>query len=204
MRGKDALLALFRTFEDRGTPIPLKDLLGALGSLDITREDVAEAVRFDPRAYQRIVIHHGTHFEALVLCWQSGQGSPIHDHAGSSCAVKIVEGCATETTYRRSPSGQLYPSQSRSYKQGSVTGCHDEGTHQVANLQPAGQGLITLHVYSPPPREWSYYRLDDTTLAGHDRVIEERPETLRIDLGHDPATLPAPHAPAPARRGVKA
>ena len=202
MRGKDALRALFQAFEDRGAPIPLKDLLSSLVALDITRDDVAEAVRFDGAGYQRIIIHHGTHFEALVLCWQSGQGSPIHDHAGSSCAVRIVEGRATETTYRRSPSGQLYPSQSRSYKQGSVTGCHDQGTHQVANLQPAGQNLITLHVYSPPPSEWSYYRLDDTTLAGHDRVIENRPETLRVDLGHEPT--PAPHVHAPARRGVKA
>ena len=55
--------------------------------------------------------------------------------------------------------------------------------HQMANLEPPGQELITLHVYSPPPLHWKYYSLDETTLADHDRLVREGTETVIVDFG---------------------
>ena len=148
------------------------------------RDDLAEALVFDDRAYRRIAIHRRAHYEALVLCWKSGQSSSIHDHSGSSCAVRVVEGCATEIRFAPSSCGLLVPVRSRSLPAGSILGCPGGGIHQMANLERSGRDLITLHVYSPPPSEWRFYGLDETTLAAHDQRLRNRLETLVFDFGH--------------------
>jgi uncharacterized NAD(P)/FAD-binding protein YdhS len=184
MRGRSQLLDLLRRWDARPEAIPHAELLEGLKGLDLDRTDLAEALVFDDRAYRRVAVWRRPHYEALVLCWRSGQGSPIHDHAGSSCAVRVVEGRATETRYAPSPCGRLVPRRSLAHPAGVVLGCRGDCIHQMANLEPAGHDLITLHVYSPPPAGWRDYPLDQTTLAGHDRLIRDRPRTLVVDLGH--------------------
>jgi uncharacterized NAD(P)/FAD-binding protein YdhS len=65
-----------------------------------------------------------------------------------------------------------------------MIGCPDGGMiHQMANLEPPGHDLITLHVYSPPPLHWKCYSLAETTLADHDRLLRQGTETIVIDFG---------------------
>jgi len=184
MRGRPQLLDLLRRWDSRSEAVPYAELLDALKELDLDRSDLSEALAFDDRAYRRVVIRRQLHYEALVLCWKSGQTSPIHNHAGSSCAVRVVEGRATEVRYMASPCGRLMPHHSSEYAAGDVLGCHEDCIHQTANLESPGSDLITFHVYSPPPSRWRLYTLDQTTLADHDRLIRDRPETLFVDLGH--------------------
>lgn len=47
------------------------------------------------------------HFVALLLCWEKGQQSPIHDHAGASCWVKMLSGDLEEVLYERRSDGKL-------------------------------------------------------------------------------------------------
>jgi cysteine dioxygenase len=130
------------------------------------------------------VIHGRDHYQAMILCWQSGQSSPIHDHRGSNCAVRVVSGRATETRYRVAPCGRIRPVASVVHGPGSVTGCSGDGIHQMANLEKPGSALITIHVYSPPPSGWRAYAVCDTSLADDDRLIESPARTVRADLVH--------------------
>jgi hypothetical protein len=50
--------------------------------------------------------------------------------------------------------------------------------HQVANLEATGSDLISLHVYSPRLSDPRVYRLAETTLAEHDRIVDAPPETI--------------------------
>ncbi|MHC5544394.1 cupin domain-containing protein, partial [Singulisphaera rosea] len=90
MRGRSQLHELLRLWDSRPGPIPLDELLASLKSLEIGPDDLGAARVFDERAYHRAAIYRAEHFEALVLCWRGGQCSPIHDHTGSSCAVRVV------------------------------------------------------------------------------------------------------------------
>jgi len=183
MQGYQRILELFDAWDKHGDAIPFAELVESLTGLDLERADLAGALVFADRNYRRIAIRRRPHYEALVLCWKSGQRSPIHNHLGSSCAVRVVEGRATETRYVFSPCGKLVPQRSRTYAAGSVTACRDEAIHQMANLEPPGHDLITLHVYSPPPSCWNYYTLDVTTLADHDKLLREGAETVVVDFG---------------------
>ena len=169
---------LFSRWDRRGGPIPLDELRGELGRLAPDREDFSEYVHFNERSYQRVLIRRGPSYEALILCWRSGQRSPIHDHSGSACVVCVLEGTATETTFEPSPCGRLVPVRSCTAPRGSLSACYDSDIHQMANLEPTGRDLITLHVYSPPLVGMRLYSVGETTLADHDEMIALRSPTI--------------------------
>jgi cysteine dioxygenase len=95
-----------------------------------------------------------------VMCWRNGQRSPIHDHIGSSCAVRVIEGALTETLFDFAPNGHVKPTCSRDLIPGTVFGGEDTDVHQVSNLQAHNADLVTLHIYSPPLQAMGTYSLD--------------------------------------------
>jgi cysteine dioxygenase len=145
--------------------IPLAELSGILKRIVLSREDVEPFVRFGRDCYRRNLVHTGPAYQALVLCWRSGQRSPIHDHRGSACALRIIEGVATETRFEFSPCGLLYATKTRAAKTGTVCASFDMDIHQMGNLEPAGQDLITLHIYSPPLLHMGTYFLGNSVIG---------------------------------------
>jgi cysteine dioxygenase len=184
MGGVEDLRDLLSLWDHDASPLGSGAIRKGIGGLRLRREDVADWIAFSEAAYQRILIHQGIGFEALLLCWRSGQRSPIHDHAGSTCGVRIIAGRATETIFARSPCGRLVPARSRSLDAGSVCVSHDADIHQMGNLALPGQDLITLHIYSPPLTAMRVYSIGETTLADLDNLAALKPHdlTLRIRL----------------------
>ncbi|HYE03251.1 MAG TPA: cysteine dioxygenase family protein [Phycisphaerales bacterium] len=125
------------------------ELAAQLEALDISAADVAPWMLFGDDRYRRNLLRAGPMYHALVLCWRSGQRSPIHNHARSVCGVRVLKGVATETIFDHSPCGQVRAISSRDYFPGDVIVSQDADTHQMSNLQPAGQDLVTLHIYAP-------------------------------------------------------
>ena len=190
MRGRRQLLDLFRRWDQRSEPIAIAELMEAVESIDLKREDLADVLGFDETGYRRTVIHSRPHYQVLLLCWQSEQRSPIHDHRGSSCVVRVIEGKASETRFDVTGCGRLAPVWLHEHPEGSVSASVGEEIHQMGNFEAAGHNLITLHVYSPPPARWRFYRVSETTLADHDLLIQKPARTIRVELGHSPALRP--------------
>ncbi len=145
-------------FPDR---IPLAVLKDGLASLRIERADILRFAQFSPERYRRNLMHAGPAYHALVLCWRSGQRSPIHDHRGSACAVRVLEGEATEIIFQMTEEGHVFPSKTRKLSEGFICATEDLDIHQLSNLQPPERGLITLHIYSPPLLVMGQYSLTD-------------------------------------------
>src|SRR5262245_21418956 len=90
----------FCRFLDRFTErVPLPELTEKLAMLDVDLVQLAEHLKFGIDRYQRNLYRAGPAYHALILCWRSGQRSPIHDHRGSSCAVRVLSGVATESLF---------------------------------------------------------------------------------------------------------
>lgn len=141
--------------------VPLPELVEKLEVLDIELDDVQDWVHFGPDRYRRNLMYEGSGFQALILCWLNGQRSPIHDHEGSSCGVKVLKGVMTETVFDRTAGGQIIARHSRELHRGRVCGSQDADIHQVSNLQDDGGELVTLHIYSPPLNTFNIYSLTD-------------------------------------------
>jgi cysteine dioxygenase len=145
--------------------IPLDRLSRWLHQTPISYDDVQPFLRFHPGHYVRNLMFAGPAFHALVLCWRNGQRSPIHDHQGSACAVKVLKGSAMETIFERAPNGMIYATRSRQLNEGGLTASQDADIHQISNLQAAGADLVTLHVYSPPLLCMNLYSLLDASVS---------------------------------------
>ena len=123
-----------------------------LAESQATIDDVRDFVRFEPGHYQRNLVALGPWYEILVICWRSGQRSPIHNHAQSTCGLKVLRGVCSETLFAHSPCGQVVALSTGEKYAGAVCASEDDDTHQVSNLQEKGNDLVTLHIYSPPLR----------------------------------------------------
>lgn len=144
---------------------PIEELDRRLRSLDLTVEDVAEYVQFNQANYRRNLVQGGPWYHLLVLCWRSGQRSPIHNHAQSTCGLKVLRGVATETRFEDSPSGLIKAVSSRDLPEGLIAATQDADMHQISNLQAEGEDLITLHIYSPPLLKMKTFSLTDRTVG---------------------------------------
>lgn len=146
-----------------GRRAELGELQRLLAESGLTTADVAEFMHFDDRGYCRNLVAEGPWFNVLVLCWKSGQRSPIHDHAQSVCAFKVLTGVCSEVAYDLRPDGGVRPARTRDYAAGEIVASHDSETHEVANLQPVGTELVTVHVYSPPLKTMRVFSPDGRT-----------------------------------------
>ena len=142
-------------------PIPLAVLCVTLQRLAVAIGELVPFACFDEHCYRRTRLHLGPAYEALLLCWRAGQRSPIHDHVGSRCAFRVMEGVDAESVFERSDAGLIYPTITTEHQQGSICAAEDDDIHQVSNLQP-GEDLVTLHVYSPPLHIMNTYSLTDS------------------------------------------
>src|SRR5260370_12218527 len=107
------LRPLFDYLDQLDERASLPDLMEAVSSIDIGCEDVAEFIRFSDQGYTRNLVRGSDWYNLLVLCWKNGQRSPIHDHANSSCAVRVLRGTATETVFAFAPNGHVWATGSR-------------------------------------------------------------------------------------------
>ncbi len=185
MRGREQLLELFQRWDERQDPIPTDELVTAVKELDLDRDDLVEALGFDDAGYRRTILHSRPHYQVLLLCWRSDQRSPIHDHRGSNCVVRVIKGRATETRFAPSPCGRLIPAWTQEHKEGEIAASCGAEIHQMGNFAGPGHNLITLHIYSPPPALWRFYPVSQTALGDHDRLIEKPARTVRVELGHE-------------------
>jgi cysteine dioxygenase len=165
----DELVAFLDHLDER---VALDDLTAELEELDLDCAELSEFIRFSERGYMRNLVRGGDWYNVLVLCWKNGQRSPIHDHAGSSCGVRVLRGTATETLFEFAPNGHIWATHSRKLKPGSVTGSQDSDMHQISNLQPGDADLVTLHVYSPPLLWMGTYSLTDRTRGQEPMFVE--------------------------------
>lgn len=150
----------------------MPQLTAMLDDLEVEVDDLAEYVRFSERAYRRNLVRAGDSYNLLVLCWRNGQRSPIHDHKGSSCGVRVLEGTMTETLFDFAPNGHVRARFSRDLLPGNVCGSEDTDMHQISNLQGGMADLVTLHVYSPPLLVMGTYSMMDKS-RGEELMLME-------------------------------
>ncbi|MDP6446161.1 MAG: cysteine dioxygenase family protein, partial [Pirellulaceae bacterium] len=153
--------------------IPAEVLSRWVENCPLVADDLIPFRKFHPERYVRNLVHSKSVYHALALCWRNGQRSPIHDHRGSGCAVKVLAGSAVETLFETAPNGMIYPTSSRQLAVGSTCYSEDADIHQVSNLQADGADLVTLHLYSPPLQRMNMYSMEGEAAEFIDPINRE-------------------------------
>jgi len=152
------LRRLLDALEDNDGPIPLEVLGALVGTAPLTLNELVPFVRFKPASYARNRIHRSEHFEVLCMCWLSGQRSPIHDHHGSACVVRVMDGVMTNIDFDQPAPGLVRPVRTLHLLPGAVDARTEGAIHEVVNQQQQPATLVTFHVYSPPLDHMTVYR----------------------------------------------
>lgn len=152
----------------RTAPIQVVDLL-----------NLVRAVADTPRAWQPLLqlpdgatrwwtqLHADRRFDLWLLSWLPGHSTELHDHGGSAAAFAVVHGALSEV--RVEPGGVL---STQVRYAGSATSMAPGVIHDVTGF---GAGpAVSIHAYSPPLRQMSYYVRDD---QGRPRLARTVPTT---------------------------
>jgi cysteine dioxygenase len=170
---RDSIDSYFFELDCIDDQLPVQTILRWLVESPFTVDDLANFLVFRRDHYVRNLVHVGPQYQCVVLCWRSGQRSPIHNHRGSHCGVKVLAGAATETVFTRAANGMIVPDRSRHLLPDHISASSDDDIHQVSNLQSGGADLITLHIYSPPLLRMDVFSLETADIKNWDVPIND-------------------------------
>ena len=112
---------------------------------------------FSKNHYTRNLIFKNKLFELLAICWEAGQVSPIHNHAGQNCWMTMPMGKLRVQNFRvveqdeRTRYCLLEPTDAVDIHNLLPAGVDpEEPIHQVLNLLEFDQRAVSLHIYSRP------------------------------------------------------
>jgi len=146
---------------------PIADLLGRVV---LTEKEWKDYALFDSsKKYTRNLIStDNATYTLLLLCWNPGMESPIHDHPCDGCWMKVCQGYVQECRYvaKKKNSNkatnerkkeeetmnddQLWCYSDNTYCEGQLAYITDSmGYHKVGNPN-ATVPAVTLHLYCPP------------------------------------------------------
>lgn len=139
------------------------------------------ALADESRNYTRnlISIDHET-YALILIVWNPGKYSPIHDHPCDGCWVHVIAGAVNEVRYSRHDN-RLVEIGNATLTRGATTYMEDSiGLHKIGN--PSSDApAVTLHLYSRP-----------TTSAASGLTRRTPPSAPRRTRATSPSTASAP------------
>ncbi|MFT4665664.1 MAG: putative metal-dependent enzyme (double-stranded beta helix superfamily) [Polaribacter sp.] len=112
-----------------------------------TKSVVLEQVNFNENTYCRNEINVGNpKFSLVIIGWEPGQFSPIHNHPEEGCMVIPFQGLFKEIRYNTTT---VKPKASSIYQFGQIAYIDDDlGLHAFGNPSES-ERAVSLHIYSP-------------------------------------------------------
>lgn len=118
-------------------------------SINLPIEAYSNFCSWSSESYTRNCIFENEKFELILICWQKGQSTLIHDHGGEECWVKVVKGSFKETIYNLNKNNKLTKVKALVSNVNEVTYMIDfMGYHRLENL--SDKNSISLHLYAKP------------------------------------------------------
>ena len=136
--------------------------LNIMKAIDIPYDEFERHFTWKEEHYTRNSIIRNEKYELLVICWERGQDSPIHDYDSEDAWIHILRGQLKEEKYKKNDGGELeristvtLGPKDFSYMSGFVN------LHRYINSYDGR--TVSLHLYVKPLEKWNEY---DTTING--------------------------------------
>jgi cysteine dioxygenase len=112
---------------------------------------------WDRQHYTRNLIDKTALYELVAICWETGQGSSIHNHKEQNCWMAVPIGRLLVQNYKvlsqdlATGTCDLAPSDVIEMNPASPAAVDpDQPVHKVYNPPEFGERAVSLHVYSKP------------------------------------------------------
>lgn len=142
-----------------------KDYVDLVHDLHLYPEEFTGYSFWNKDFYTRNCIARSTKYELILLCWEPGQETPIHDHGGEECWVYMLQGHLGETRYRLSDNNEAATVvQQSELEEGQFSYMNDNmGLHSLKNLSNGRS--MSLHLYMNPINECHILDADTNTIS---------------------------------------
>ena len=156
----------------------------------VEADSLSAYLHWEPTHYTRNLIHKSELFELMAICWEVGQVSRIHNHAGQNCWMAVPIGRLLVQNYevvkidaatghcqlREANQVEMNPAQPASVDPALPI-------HAVLNPRQFNQRAASLHVYSRPYDRCLVYDLKQSSYC-------EVPLFYDTEYGKPAATQP--------------
>lgn len=132
----------------------------------VPTRDLEPYFRWNTRHYTRTCIHRNEDFELLVICYEPGQRTSVHDYDSQRAWIHPVIGEVVEERFALMPGDGLRRTSEVHRHPGEVDRI-SEGT-AIRRFTNVGPGrAVTLNLYAKPMSKWRVYdeRTGATTVA---------------------------------------
>lgn len=152
------------------------DVKTTLNLLRLYQSDEAQwgkfALRDQQKEYTRNLVTKVSDIaNLLVLVWEPGKSSEIHDHPQSNCFVKVLKGTIHEQLYENTAEStekrDMSLKRSTEVQPNAVTYITDKiGLHRMSNQ--GKEIAVSLHLYVPLYEKCTIYEANGKTFTGRD------------------------------------
>ena len=143
------------------------DYVAIANRLNIPAADFMQYTHWKEKGYTRNCIERTAEFELLLLCWNPGDGTPIHCHGQQRCWVFQVSGSLEEVIYTEKTQNGFIASLNKEVKAGDVCYMDDSmGYHTLRNNSDSKS--ISLHLYAKPIDSCTYFDKNANQFVGKD------------------------------------
>jgi cysteine dioxygenase len=151
----------------------LDQLRDWVATLHLSDQLFERHVSFSDRTYQRKLLCRTPRFDLLILCWQPGQSSTIHNHTDSLNVTRVYQGALTSRTFDRigQTDQRCCLQAEETLGAGAIATVDRQKIHQLANT--SDENLVTLHIYARPLKTMRVYSPD-----GRSQIISLAPDWL--------------------------
>lgn len=129
-------------------PAVLRDIVTRVAA---TPDIWTEYVRFDFYERHAIRLHYGDDFDVWLICWEFGQDTLLHDHAGSVGSFAVARGALVED-YGDRRGREL---RTREHQAGDSAAFGVDYLHNLVNV--SATPAVSIHAYSLPLRAMNFY-----------------------------------------------
>ncbi|MCB0773532.1 MAG: cysteine dioxygenase family protein [Flavobacteriales bacterium] len=128
----------------------------ALLRFSINPKALAPFCRWNTRHYTRQCIHRTKDHELLLICYEPGQRTSIHDYDSQMAWIKPLVGSVREERFKIGTNGSLKRHGERLLGPGKLAYMAAKNCiHRHSN--PGSGRAITLNLYARPLRSWRMY-----------------------------------------------
>src|SRR5882724_3006840 len=170
LNGEDVTIPSLRALIDVINNLPLEERTGdklrqLVQRTHISETEIEKCMVFSNEGYARNLFYKNSDFEVLVMCWKSGQKSPIHDHDTCLSVEKVFSGNLAFTAFHRvyETADEIYQGETYTGVPGDVADVAAGDIHLLDNPREFGSDAITVHFYFPPLKQMKCFNLEDKT-----------------------------------------
>jgi len=141
-----------------------------------------DRVEFSAARYVRHAILLWEDWEVMLIAWEKGQITPIHDHRGVLGAMAVLTGSLHEERFS-TPSDRPELVDSRSRPEGDLC---EIGATDLHRLIPQSSRAVSLHLYRPPLRTmgiWEKAGLTEIRASQFEISEEEFAGRTKVRIG---------------------